>query len=770
MLQEGPASQRPTSQDPGFSGGQERTSAAGGDQWHFVDYLRLLSKRRWTAIPVFVLIVAGVVVMTYAATPLYEARSQILIEAETQNIVTFQEVVEQERATVEYYTTQYMILQSRALARTTIDKLNLWNHRELVGRPEEEGSTELPIVSGVMASALRMTEGLVTRALGPQRADAIYDATKNSASAGADETRAQTLAIEAFLGHLTITPVRNSRLVDVKFRSTDPQLAAAVANALSQAYVDRTLEFKLSASKEAADWLANQLSDQKQKVEQSERALQKYREQNTTLSTEDAQVVQKLSDLNAMLTRAKTDRLHKELLYQQVLANQGDRAALQTYPAIASSPSVQRLKAQLSDLLRDEAQLSRDFGDKWPALDAARTAIKATDAKLDAEIENGVKLIHNEVQAAKAQEESLTRTLEAQKGDALMGNREAIGYQALQREAASNRQIFDTLMQRAKETNISSQLRTNNIRVADEANPPTAPAWPDKKRNLLFALMGGLAMGIALAFVAEYLDNKLKSPEEIRDDLGLRCLGLVPKVVAKTSETLLMNNDVPAVFTEAFRAVRTNVLFSLETGGSGGDIGRSLLVTSTAPAEGKTLVTSNLAAAIAMSGQRVMLIDADMRRPRLHDIFQRPQEPGLSNLVMGKVKASEAIRETDISGLWLLPAGLMPSNPTELLSSRRFRDVLDALLRQFDWVIIDSPPTMAVIDASVIAHTVAGVLFVVAAEKTSRPAAIKALEQLEVAKANFVGVVLNRVDVKRNAFYYSPYYRQDYSEYYSRSA
>jgi capsular exopolysaccharide synthesis family protein len=281
--------------------------------------------------------------------------------------------------------------------------------------------------------------------------------------------------------------------------------------------------------------------------------------------------------------------------------------------------------------------------------------------------------------------------------------------------------------------------------------------------------MGGLAIAIAASFAAEYLDNKLKSPEEIRDDLGLRCLGLVPKVLAKTPATPLVNNGVPAVFAEAFRAVRTNVIFSLEHGVSAGT-GRTLVVTSTAPAEGKTVVTANLAVSLAMTGQRVVLIDADMRRARQHEIFSRRQAPGLSDLVMGTVKASDAITKTDISGLWLLPSGHLPANPTELLSSLRFRNVLDALTQQVDWVIIDSPPAMAVIDASVIAHTVGGVLFVVAAEKTSRPAAIKALEQLDAAKANFVGVVLNRVDVDRNAFYYSPYYRQDYGQYYSRSA
>lgn len=769
MSQEASSPSRPALPNDDRPTGHERPSFVPREQWHFVDYLRLLSKRRWTAIPALLVIVIGVAVTTYQATPIYEARAQLLIEAETQNIVTFQEVVEQERATVEYYTTQYKILQSRALARTTIEKLKLWNHPELVRTPEQE-EKEPYSVSGMMTRALRAVEGMVTRALGPQRADAIDDAAKSTESVAESETEAESLAIQAFLAQVTITPVRASRLVDVKYRSTDPALAAAVSNALSQAYIDQNLQFKLSASKEAADWLANQLSEQKEKVAASERALQQYREQHSGLSTEDTQLTQKLTDLNAMMTRARTDRLQKELVFRQVQAAQGDRAALLSFPVIASNVALHRVNGDLSDLRRQEAQLSRELGPKMPEMIKVGDAIKATQARFDAELENAVKLISNEVETAKAGEDSLVSAINALKAEALARNRQAIGYQALDRESASNRQIFDTLMQRAKETNISSQLRTNNIRLADEANAPTAPVWPNKRRNLLFALLGGAGFAIALAFVAEYMDNKLKSPEEIRDELGLRCLGLVPKVAVTAKSTPMLNNGVPSVFAEAFRAVRTNVLFSFEDVSTGRTIGRSLVVTSTAPAEGKTLVASNLAVGLAMAGQRVVLIDADMRRPRLHEIFQRPQSPGISDLVMGSVKASEAIQPSAVPGMWLLPSGAIPPNPAELLSSPRFRDVLDALGRQFDWVIIDSPPTMAVIDASVVAHLAGGVLFVVASEKTSRPAAIKALEQLDVAKANFLGAVLNRVELKRNAFFYSAYYRREYGDYYSRSA
>jgi uncharacterized protein involved in exopolysaccharide biosynthesis len=343
-------------------GAQGRLLPTERDQWHFLDYVRLLSKRRWTAIPTFLFIVGVVAVATYTATPIYEARAQLLIEAETQNVVSFREVIEQESSTIEYYTTQYRILQSRELARSTIDKLNLWNHPEFVRRGPEEGGG----LGGFMSRALRSLESATTKVLGPMRADAIEDAPKNNEMAGAAETRAQSLAIQAFLQHLTITPVRSSRLVDVKFQSTDPVLAASVANALSEAYIDRILKFKLTTSKEAADWLANQLSDQKARVEESEKLVQQYREQNSALSNEDAQVVQKITELTALVTKAKTDRIQKELVYEQLKAARSNPTALLNFSIVASNPTVQRLNIEVSDMMRRETQLARDFGDQWP--------------------------------------------------------------------------------------------------------------------------------------------------------------------------------------------------------------------------------------------------------------------------------------------------------------------------------------------------------------------------------------------------------------------
>jgi capsular exopolysaccharide synthesis family protein len=286
---------------------------------------------------------------------------------------------------------------------------------------------------------------------------------------------------------------------------------------------------------------------------------------------------------------------------------------------------------------------------------------------------------------------------------------------------------------------------------------------PRKALNLSLALFGGALLAFGLAFFFEYVDNRIKSPDEIAAFLRLPSLGLIPALKANSwsgSEPLL-SSGVPPNFAEAVRSVRTNVLFSSAEEGP-----RSLVVTSTGPGEGKTLVAANLAISFAQAGQRVLLIDGDMRRPRVHDIFKHNQEPGLSNLMVGHSSPSATIRKSNVPGLWLLTAGRIPPNPAELLGSKRFKDFMRSLGEHFDSVIIDSPPIMAVTDAAIAASTTNGIVFVIGSEMTSRHAARAAVEQLQKGRPAFVGAVLNRVELERDALYYTSYYRREYGQYY----
>jgi len=716
---------------------------------HLGDYLRVVYKRRWLAVTTLLLVVVTAIVYTFTATPVYEARTQLLIEVDNPNVVSFKEVIEQDKATSDYYQTQYRILQSRTLARRTLSKLNLWGQFQ----PVPEAAQGFSIRTLVAGSVGYVTQLFTSAPKIEPRADS--------------ETTIQSKAIDQFLANLTIAPVRNSRLVDVKYASPYPELAAAVANTTTAMYIEQSLDFKYTSSREASDWLGQRLGEQRKQVESTEAALQRYREQNDALSLEERQniVVQKLADLNGAVTRAKTERIQKEAAYAQIRLIQSDRTALDTVPSILANQFVQQQKSQLADLQRQQAQLSDKLGDKHPDMVKNRHAIQTAEAKIQGEIAKVVESMKHDYQTALTQEQSLMHALDQQKADALALNRKGIGYGALQRDAASNRQIFEALMQRTKETGISGALKTSNIRVVDNAETPRVPASPNKLANMMLAFIGGSVLAVALVFFFEYADNRIKSPNEIKAHLGLPFLGMIPSLTDQVEGTPLLDNGVNAGFAEAFRMVRTNLVFSTVDNGT-----QSICITSSGPGEGKTLVGSNLAVALGQTGQRVLLIDADMRRPRVHEVFEMAQEPGLSNLLVGDTKTAEAVKQTRSKGLWVLPAGRIPPNPAELLGSTRFKDFVTTVGQHFDWVVIDSPPVMAVADAAVIANIASGVVFVVGAEMTSRTVARTAVEQLANARGRVIGAVLNRVDLDNNAYYYSQYYRRQYGEYYTSTS
>jgi capsular exopolysaccharide synthesis family protein len=373
--------------------------------------------------------------------------------------------------------------------------------------------------------------------------------------------------------------------------------------------------------------------------------------------------------------------------------------------------------------------------------------------------------MRNDYEAALAEERSLSSTLNRQKGEAQILNRAGIEYGALQRDAEANRQMFEALLKRTQETGISEELKSGNIRVIDQAETPRTPVSPNTLNSLAIALLGGLTFAVGLAFAFEYGDDRIKNPDELKKSLGLPFLGMVPALFDKAITNPLITGGAPNLFGESFRSIRTNVLFS-----SAGDGARVVVITSSAPGEGKTAVSTNLSLALAQAGHRVLLIDADMRKPRVHEVFALSLAPGLSNLLVGDKQVSDAIQESPQQGLWLMPAGTFPPNPAELLGSKKFKDLAVFLQQYFDWVIIDTPPVMAVTDASIVANLAHGVLFVVGAEMTSKRVAQRAVEQLEMSQAKFLGAVLNRVDLEHNAYYYSRYYRPEYGGYYGSGA
>jgi capsular exopolysaccharide synthesis family protein len=734
-----------------------QTRQSFGGTKHPTEYLRIFYKRRWVAVPAFLLVFLSGAVDSVRTVPIYEARTQLLIEKESRRATSLTSVLDERDSWYEddFYPTQQRILQSRQIAERTA--------KELAGsyRPEQ-----IP-TQGMSFSLGSLFQLGVSKVTGLVRGDTAPAPPAATVTEAIEQRMAP--AVGRLMGGLTVTPIRNSRMVDLKFRSPDAEYAAKAVNEIANQYIKQSVELRFGAAQAANAWLKDQLEEQRKKVEESERKLQAYKEQNNAIALDDKQniVVQRLGDISRQVTNAKIERMAREADYQGVLELQRTGGDLASYPAIAADDFINKLKTDLVARQAEKADLvAKGFGPNYTPMRQVDSQIQTLQEQLSREIGRKVEGVRAAFETARLNEANLERALNAQKGESLGLDRKAIEYSELERQAQSDRELYQNLLTRTSETGVSSEYKGTSIQVIDPAQTPAGPVLPQVPRDLMMSALGGLVLAVCVAFGVEYFDSRIKSPDEAKQHLGIPFLGMVPAVKLKddSGDSPMLTNDAPPAFGEAIRAIRTAVLFS-----SAEDGARSIVITSTGPSEGKTMISSSLAISLAQTGQRTLVIDADMRRPRLHDALGRSQEPGLSNVLVGETSLADAARPTSIENLSLLSAGHIPPNPAELLGSKKYLELLNDLKKKYDWIVIDAPPVMPVTDAAVVANTAGGVLFVVGAEMTPRQTAATAIEQLRSAHAKFIGVVLNKVNVTRHSYYYAPYYRKEYGKYYQRS-
>jgi succinoglycan biosynthesis transport protein ExoP len=706
-------------------------------------YLAMVHKRRGIAITCLSVSLIVAVLYNYTTRPVYQAAAQILIDRDTPNVLPNKELVDLSQGSADYYQTQYQLLRGRMLAEKVVERLGLQKSAEFQTGP-----------------MMTPWERFQRRFLGRPPAVALdHDGMPLSP------------AVAAFRSRVTVEPVPGSRLVNLRFTAYEPPLAAQAVNALAQLYIEQSLEFRFTTSSEATGWLGDRLKEQQQRVEIAEKALQQYREKEGLLNFEEKQSLmdQKLSALNAAVLNARTERITKETVYGQ-MRNLGP-SQLESFPMVIGSLVIQRLKSQLSDLEKDQARLSETLGDKHPDLIKVRSQIRATEEKLRSEIRDVVRAAETDYRTAGQQEANLQASLDVVKREALDVNRKAIEFSVLKREVESNQQLYKELLNRNKQTGLETELKTTNIRVVEKAEVPRAPISPQHVRNYQLAVLIGLALGIGLTVLFEHLDNTLKTPEDVKEHLGLPFLGMVPDVGARPTATgtpraspLILKNPQSAV-AESYRVLRTNLIFS-----SAETTGRALVVSSANPGEGKTTTVANLASSLALNGAKVLAVDADLRRPTMHQHFGVAKTPGLTDLIVGKCQASQAIQATRFKGLQILPCGYVPPNPAELLGSPAMKHVVEALKSHYDWVLIDTPPILAMADTPVLCPLVEGVILVVGAEVSGRPTLQRAIDQIVGVGGKIVGVVLNKVNLERNSYYYGQYYGEYYRAYYAEGS
>ncbi|HTL02948.1 MAG TPA: polysaccharide biosynthesis tyrosine autokinase [Vicinamibacterales bacterium] len=718
---------------------------------HLLDRLNAVYKYRYVVVTVFLLVIIGVIVRTYTTTPMYRATTTVLVEDERgASVAGFnnQTGADYSQDTEPYFQTQLRILAGRELAGKVVDRLHLDTVPEFNG---QEPRTGLAVVLHTMKA---QAQGVLGKVIGG-----------GASAPEAPGKPSRDALVNRLLGSVNLEPVRGSRLVNVSITSSNPTFAARTADALVEEYVKQNFAMRSEATQKSLTFLDDEIAKQKTKVEESEREMADYREHNNALSLDDKQntVSATLNQLNDQYTRTKTERIQKETLYKQVEGLSPSTPQLDTIPAITMNPQVQALRQRLVELNRTRAALNDRYGEKNPEVIANANQIEDTNKQYYAALTAALGTIKTEYETARRQESSLAAELNAQKGAAMDLNRKGVNYTVIEREAQSNRALYEALLARQKELQVVSNSGGNNVRLMDRAVVPGAPYTPDVKRNLMLGALAGILLALGLVMAIDYLDDTVKTPEDITRRLKLPFLGLVPAV--KGQGHPLLSQEVPHEFGEAFRALRTSLVFS-----SGNEGTRVIGLTSAQPLEGKTTTACNMAIALAYGGSRVLLIDADMRRPSVSRTLGLENTVGLSHLLTGQAMARQAIQRTSVQNLWVMTAGMTPPNPSELLSSDRMKTLISNVQHgPFDWVLIDTPPVLAVTDAVIIAPWVSGMVFIIGSEMTQRRLAERAVETLQTSRPHILGAVLNRVDIIRNKYYYSRYYGYKYKNYYVRS-
>ncbi|MBI2223045.1 MAG: polysaccharide biosynthesis tyrosine autokinase [Acidobacteria bacterium] len=723
---------------------------------HLLDRLGVFIRHRKLMALVFVLTVGFVMIQTYSAVPMYRAKAQILIQDERSTAVTaLRDTDPAFWADPEpYYKTQYTILRSRGLARRVSRRLELRNVPEFNGR--------MPSPPGPLAAVAVVRARLKSAAAS---AVALVRPPAPAEPPAADETQEEAGYVGDFIGRIRVAPLAGTRLVDVYFDAADPAFAVRAVNAVAQEYVQQNLELRLQNIDKTLVWLTDELQKQQKKVTDSEQALADYRSSQNALSLDDRQniVVARLNSLNDSVTRARTTRVQKESLFNQVRAVDPNSDAILNVPAIASSPAVVDLKGRIASLEADRARLSSRYGPQHPEMVKITGQLAQAQQQLKTEAAKAVQQLRGDYEAARAEEYSLAASLEEQKNAAMDLDRKSASYTVLEREAETNRQVYQQLLQQEKELRVISNSRANNVQVMDAADG-AGQFSPTPRRDWMMAILLGVALAMGLAFGVEYFDDTVKTPEDVTRRLKLPLLGLVPAVRGDKVPVLI--RPVPHDFGEAFRSLRTSLVFT----SGGGEGARIIAVTSTQPLEGKTTTACNVAAALALGGARVLIVDADMRRPGLHKAMGMQNAVGLSHLLVGQARVRDAVQRTSEPNLFVITAGRTPPNPSELLASDRMKAFINNLSAgPFDWVVIDTPPVLAVTDSVILSQLVAGIVFVIGAEMTRRMHAERAIETLTPGGPRVIGAVLNRVDFEANKYYYSRYYGYQYKSYYGQA-
>jgi capsular exopolysaccharide synthesis family protein len=717
----------------------------------FIDLGRLLRavlRHKWGILgfAFAITLVSGLFV--YSMEPVYSASASIVLESQQANVVNVEEIYTYDTYDYNYSQTQYEILKSRSLAERVVRRLQLHRHPHFA-KDESDDSEESPWYA------------IDLKALLPAREkEPPIQYTQEEL----DEMAIQNLT-GAIAGGLQISPVEYSYVVYLSYESTDPRLAAQIVNAIAEEFIASNLEIRLEGTLQATDWLDERLSILAQNLSASEQALQDFRDREGLVSVEGVTGLggSELQILSQRLQEAQRARIEAENIKAEVqgLANASIEDLL-TIPAVLQHQVIRDIKREQSSAERRVAELGKRYGSRHPKMIAAESDLKQANTDLAQEVRKVVSGISREYEIAQRNEQQLQADWEARKSEMQDFNRTEFRLQELQREVETNRQLYDIFFTRIKSVSETGGFEKPHARIVDRAMVPDWPVKPNKRLSITLAFILGAMLGCGIAVLLDTLDNTIKSPDDVSDKLNTPLLGFIPvQDLDGAGEFKQFWENPQGLYAEAIRTIRTGVVLS-----SLNNPAKVIVITSTVPGEGKSTTALNLGSAMGQM-ERTLVIGADLRRPSLAKKCNlEANHNGLSHFVAGTAPLEKCIEHLPSLNLDVMPAGIIPPNPLEMISSSRFIDALAELRDRYDRIVIDSAPVQAVSDALILSSYADAVIYVVKADATPATAVQKGIASILGSNEPLAGVVLNHFNAKRASGYrYGVGYDQ-YGDYY----